>query len=101
MFLYNTTLKVNNNIVDEWLQWQKEIHIPEILATGLFYDYNFFELLEQDISDGRTFIIQYLAHNRKSYHEYMNHHAPFYLNKEIKKWGNQFVSFQTLLQAIN
>lgn len=100
MFLYNTTLKVNNNIVDEWLQWQKEIHIPEILASGMFYDYNFFELLEQDIIEGRTFIIQYLAHNRKNYNDYMNHQAPFYLSKEIKKWGGQFVSFQTLLQAI-
>jgi len=42
MFVYNITIKVDNNIEEEWLRWQKEIHIPEILSTGFFYDHRFF-----------------------------------------------------------
>ena len=36
MFIYNITIKVDNRYADEWIQWQKEIHIPEIMGTGLF-----------------------------------------------------------------
>jgi len=37
IFLYNTTLKLTTILLIEWLQWQKEIHIPRnTLGTGLF-----------------------------------------------------------------
>lgn len=100
MFIYNITIKIDNNIVDEWLRWQKEIHIPEILGTGLFYEHRFFELLEQDETEGRTFVIQYFAYSRKDYDKYIQHHAPALRDKAIKKWGNQFIAFRTLLQAV-
>jgi hypothetical protein len=100
MFIYNITIKIDNDIVDEWLRWQKEIHIPEILGTGLFYEHRFFELLEQDETDGRTFVIQYFANTRKDYDTYIQHHAPVLRDKAIKKWGNQFIAFRTFLQAV-
>ncbi len=36
MFVYNITTKVDNTIEEEWILWQKKIHIPEILSTGFF-----------------------------------------------------------------
>ncbi len=39
----------------------KQEHIPEIMATGLFHDYRFCRLLEQDDSDGPTYTIQYFT----------------------------------------
>ena len=39
----------------------KEEHIPEVMSSGQFSDYKFFRLLEQDETDGVTYIIQYFS----------------------------------------
>ena len=36
MLVYNVTVKVNTDIHEEWLEWMKKTHIPEVLATGYF-----------------------------------------------------------------
>ena len=61
MLIYNITIKVDHSILEEWIKWQMEEHIPEIMATGLFDRYKFFRLLEQDDTEGATYIIQYLT----------------------------------------
>jgi Domain of unknown function (DUF4286) len=100
MFVYNITTKVDSSLEDEWLRWQKEIHIPEILTTGFFYDFRFFKLLEQYENDGTTFVIQYFAIERKDYEEYILLHAPLFREKAFLKWGHQFITFRTLLTSI-
>lgn len=48
MFIYNITIKVDNHILQQWLKWQKEEHMPEIMATNLFTENKFFKLLDQE-----------------------------------------------------
>ena len=100
MYVYNITIKVENEVEDEWLKWQKEIHIPEVLATGFFYDHRFFKLLEQDENEGITFVIQYFALERKDYEEYNRFYAPLLREKAFLKWGNKFIAFRTLLKSL-
>lgn len=60
MFIYNITTKIDNDIEGEWLRWQKEVYIPDIMSTALFYDHHFFKLLEQDESDGKTLSFNFI-----------------------------------------
>ena len=66
MIVYNTTVKIDPSIETEWVLWQKEEHIPGIMLLGLFNEYKFYRLLEQDDSDGITYIIQYFASDGRS-----------------------------------
>lgn len=100
MFIYNITIKVDNAILEEWMNWQKEEHIPEIMATKLFNDYKFFRLLDQDDSEGPTFVLQYLTASRKNYDQYIQQHAGLLREKAIKKWGNRFIAFRSLLESV-
>ena len=100
MFIYNITVKIENSIVEEWIQWQKEIHIPEVMGTGFFYDHRFYELLEQDESEGRTFVVQFFARERNDYEKYIENHAPEFRNKTMEKWGSRFIAFRSLLQVV-
>ena len=100
MFIYNITIKVNNSIVEEWLKWQREEHIPEIMSTGLFDQYKFFRLLDQDDAEGPTFVIQYHTADRKNYDQYINEHAPVLKEKAIAKWANGFIAFRSLLESV-
>jgi Domain of unknown function (DUF4286) len=100
MFVYNITINVDNTIEEEWLRWQKESHIPEILATGFFYDYRFFKLLEQNEDEGKTYVIQYFSLERKDYEQYIHRYAPAMREKAFVKWGNQFVAFRKLHESV-
>ena len=100
MFIYNITIKVNNAIVEDWMTWQYEEHIPEIMATNLFTEYTFFRLLEQDESEGPTFVLQFHTASRKNYDQYIQQHAGLLREKALKKWGDRFIAFRSLLESV-
>jgi hypothetical protein len=101
MYVYNITIKVDNKIEDEWLLWQKEITIPEMLSTGFFYDYRFFELLGQDVTDGKTFVAQYFALSGEDCEMFTDQYAEHLREKAFKKWGDHFISFRTILKSVH
>ena len=100
MFVYNITVKVENEILEGWVQWQKEIHIPEIIGTGCFYDHRFYELLEHDGADGKTFVIQFYANSKNDYDNYAENFAAQLRRKSTEKWNDHVISFRTLLQNV-
>ena len=65
MFVYNITFKVDHEILDDWMKWQKEIQIPAILDTKCFYDHRFYELMDLEEGDGRTFVITVFCRIKK------------------------------------
>lgn len=100
MIVYNITIKVDREITEEWVEWQIKEHIPEIMSTQLFYDFKVFQLLDQDEEDGPTFVIQYFADSKINYDQYIYSYAPHFIEKALKKWGNKFIAFKTLLQSV-
>lgn len=100
MIVYNITIKILAEIEQEWLAWQKEDHIPGIMSTGKFTGYKFFRLLDQDEEDGLTFVIQYFANSRKDYDDYIEKDAPALRDEAMKRWGNQFIAFRTIMEEI-
>ena len=101
MVIYNITTKVHGSINADWLQWQREEHIPEIMGTGLFTAYKFFRLLEQDDSEGCTYAVQYTVASEEIYQEYMQRFAPLLRKKALEKWGDRIISFRSLLEVIH
>jgi len=100
MIVYNITMKVNLDIVNEWIEWQLHEHIPEIMATKLFDDYKMYRLLEQDEEDGITFTIQYFTSSAERYQQYISSFAPLLREKAFAKWGDQFTGFRSIMEAV-
>ena len=100
MFVYNVTIKVKAHIHQEWLTWLKDIHIPEILETGCFYDATILQLLEIDDTEGPTFAIQYKAESKAAYNQYMEKYATELRQKSYDKWGDAFIAFRSLMQKM-
>ena len=101
MIVYNITIKIVPEIEADWIHWQQKEHIPEIMAAGLFDDYKFFRLLDQDETDGITYIVQYFAATKEKYNQYVEEFAPALREKALAKWGNQFIAFRTVMQVVN
>ncbi len=100
MLIYNVTTKVSSAIADEWLQWLQQEHIPEIIATGCFTHANILRLLEVDDSEGPTYAVQYVADSKALYEEYLEKYADALRKKSFAKWGNQFISFRSVMQIV-
>src|SRR5215212_2415224 len=101
MIVYNITIKILPQIETEWIEWQKKEHIPEIMSTGLFRDYKFFRLLEQEETDGITYVVQYFADTIDQYKKYIESYAPFTREKAFQRWGKRFVAFRTIMETVN
>ncbi|MEO6734321.1 MAG: DUF4286 family protein [Ferruginibacter sp.] len=101
MIIYNVTIKVDSSIQNEWLAWLKENHVPEILETRCFTNANIMRLLETDDTEGPTYAIQYLAKSMAMYELYIEKFADIMRQKSFDKWGNQFISFRSVMQVVN
>jgi hypothetical protein len=99
MIVYNVTVKVENSIEHEWLDWIAA-HATEVVATGCFVEYSFFELLEPKVDDQRTFVIQYFAKTMEDYERYLTDFAPQLKEDGIKKFGEKFVAFRSILEKL-
>lgn len=100
MLIYNITLKVDRTIQNGWLQWMKEEHIPEVMATGCFEKFQLTRLLDIDDAEGPTYAIQYYAISKAQYNRYIDVHAPLLRKKGMDKWGDKFIAFRTLMEVV-
>lgn len=100
MLIYNVTIKADDSIADEWLQWLLNEHIPDVMNTNCFAGYKVVRLLEIDDSEGPTYAVQYNADSKADYNRYIELHAPLLRQKSIDKWGNAFIAFRSLMEVV-
>jgi hypothetical protein len=99
MIIYNVTVNIENDVHQEWLEYMKKIHIPEVMETGCFIESKICKVLVNE-EQGTTYSIQYTCENMQTYEHYKKEHAPR-LQKEVQnKYANKFVSFRTLLEVV-
>ncbi|MEO6668564.1 MAG: DUF4286 family protein [Ferruginibacter sp.] len=101
MIIYNVTIKTHESIHEAWIQWLKEEHIPEVLATQCFTKASILRLLEVDDSDGPTYAIQYFAESKSDYNRYIENFAAVMRSKSFDKWGDRFIAFRSVMAVVN
>jgi|ERR1041385_7225182 hypothetical protein len=99
MIIYNVTINIDNEVHDEWMKWMKEIHIPEVVATGCFSSGTMFKLLVEEQS-GTSYAIQYRAPNMDAVNRYLEKFAPGLRKSGTDKFGDKFTAFRTLLEEV-
>lgn len=100
--IYNVTCSVEESIKAEWLTWMQQVHIPEVLQTGLFEGYKFLRVIgalgEEEKEEGGTYAIQYTLSSIEKFLEYADLHAPALRTKTEAKYGDKVMAFRTLLE---
>lgn len=99
MIIYNVTVKIDNDVHEEWLSWMKETHIPEVLNTGYFVGNQIAKVLIDD-EDGITYSIQYRCETMGKLEEYYEKHAPQLQQDHAERYKDKFVAFRTLLEIV-
>jgi Domain of unknown function (DUF4286) len=100
MIIYNVTININHDAHDEWLKWMKEVHIPDVMKTGMFIENKILRLLGDEDSGGTTYAIQYTCATMEDYDRYRTAFAPALQKATTEKFKDKFVAFRTLLETV-
>lgn len=101
MIIYNVTVKADHSIAEDWLNWLKEEHIPDVLGTGCFTDARILRLMEVDESDGLTYAVQYHADSMAAYNRYIRDFSDAMRKKGTEKWGEKCIAFRSVMQIVH
>jgi hypothetical protein len=99
MIIYNVTTQIDESVHNEWMNWMKAIHIPEVMKTGCFTESRMLKVLSEEV-EGNTYSIQYTCNGMSDYQEYESKHASRLRAEFNNKYKDKFVSFRTLLEVV-
>jgi hypothetical protein len=100
MIVYNVTVNVDIEVVEDWLNWMKTIHIPEVLETGFFKEAKLMRVHAEE-EGGQTYAIQYTCFTFQDLENYHKTKAPVLQSKHVQRYGNKAVAFRTILEEIH
>ena len=100
MISYNVTVNIDNSVHEEWLEWMKSKHIPDVVGTGCFTEGNIFRILVNEES-GISYSVQYSAASMDDVNRYLKEHAEALRNDALRLYKDKFVAFRTLLERID
>lgn len=100
MILYNVTVSIDNSVADEWLQWMKDVHIPEVMGTGYFLANQICRVMEEEDTGGTTYAVQYTCRNMDDLLEYQRDFSPALQQKVNERYAGRYASFRTVLDIV-
>lgn len=101
MLILNITTKVMHGIEKEWLQWMKDTWIKEMMGTGLFGEYRFCKLKDNDDEEGLMYVTQFYCDTTENYDTFMSEQDDRLRELGHQRFGNAFISFRTIMEIIH
>lgn len=98
MILFNITVNISQAAEKDWLRFMKEVHIPEIMASGLPLETKLLRLLTEIDNEGVTYTNQFIFRTMEDFLAYQTNYQAELQNKHHQKFNGQYVSFRTLLE---
>jgi hypothetical protein len=100
MYIYNITFNVEKEIEQEWLEYIKNIFIPEMLKSGLLHSALTSKIMV-DETQGNSYSIQFTTENQSDLKKFIEKELYPVLNKLHLKFSPKMVYFSTELDVID
>jgi hypothetical protein len=99
MILYNVTVSIDPEIGEDWLQWMRTEHIPNVMATGCFLESRISRIHGEE-EGGLTYSIMYLCPDQQKMDEYRDVYAHALQKDHTERYAGRFAAFRTFLSVI-
>jgi hypothetical protein len=96
MIYYTVTVRVPLDLADDWRSWMLAVHIPDVLATGLWEEGTLLRLLEPAEADAVMFQVRYRTTSQERYDDYRAKHAPRLQAEHTNRYGTRVTATRTL-----
>jgi hypothetical protein len=102
MIIYSVTVLIKKDVEKSWLEWMKEIHIPNVMKTGYFLDWKLRKLLLPEVSrDESSYVIEYTLQSLEKYNEYAKKAAPQLQKEHTEKFSGKFKASRAVYKIIS
>tara|TARA_R110002051_G_scaffold138637_2_gene211420 strand:+ start:1724 stop:2035 length:312 start_codon:yes stop_codon:yes gene_type:complete len=101
MYIYNVTTNIDETIHEQWVSWMREVHIPEMLATGKFSAAKMCKVLVEEEMGGFTYSVQYTTTSKEVLEKYYKEDAPRLRQEAMKLFADKMLAFRTELEIIS
>ena len=99
MYIYNVTINIQEDVHDEWVNWMRKEHIPDMLNTNKFTKALMTRVMVEEEMGGMTYSIQYTLESREMLQSYYEEDAAI-LRQKTGSFAGKFVAFRTELQIV-
>ena len=100
MLYYCVTVTIDQDRHDEWLEFMRSVHIPDVLRTGMFLSSCIYRVLVPAPEAGVQYEIRYTCRSREDYERYQAEHAPLLQAAHTEKFQGHFVASRKLLESL-
>ncbi len=101
MYIYNVTINIEESEHENWLHWMKDIHIPDMLATGKFLEAKMCRVMVEEEMGGITYSIQYTTKDKETLEQYYEEDAGRLRQDGLDRFEGKFVAFRTELELVS
>jgi len=101
MLLYNVTVTIDLDIHDDWVQWMRGTHIPDVMSTGMFISYRMNRLIGHDHADAEIYTMQYLVKDMAHLVRYREEFAPALQRQHSERYDGKYAAFRTVMEVID
>jgi hypothetical protein len=100
MIVYSVTVAIEDSIEQDWVTWMKDVHIPEVMATGKFIDFRFCRVFPHHEDDNKSYNISYRCKDMDTYLAYQENESKALQEDHTKRYEGKFAAFRTILEQI-
>ncbi len=99
MIIYNVTVSIDEAVHEEWLQWMRQTHIPDVMRTGLFLESRISKIHAEE-QGGLAYAIAYLSESMEDLERYQAEHAPRLQKDHSERFAGSFAAFRTFMEVV-
>lgn len=102
MIVYSVTVAVDRATEADWVAWMRDIHIPDVIATGYFDAYGMQKVLDfESVGERVTYTINYYCESLENYQAYTKNAAPRLQEEHAKRYRGHFSASRTVSELIS
>jgi hypothetical protein len=99
MIVYNETIIVEEASYENWISYIRQVHIPEVMATGYFDSYKVLNVIDSP-NEGVTTCVQYNTDSEERFAQFYNQHLQGLHKAHHELYENKYVLYSSLMETI-
>ena len=101
MIVYKVIIQIEKKIEKDWLNWMRDVHIPEIMDLNIFYKSRLFNIINKKAKEFSSFCIEYYCRSEEEYNIYKKKYSKNLQIKHIEKFKGKFNGKRLILSLKN
>lgn len=100
MIIYSVTIAIVEEIEKKWVEWMREVHIPEVMETAIFTSCRFSKLTSHQEEGYISYSAQYTCESKQKLEQYQAEFAKELQQKTLEEFADKAHAFRTELEVI-